>query len=368
MESHLSYADQKIKVFVESTPTNHFLQYMSEQVTILVPYVYQPTNPSNKVVPPMSSFISLLAKRSRVKVGTLLSALIIMEKLKKKLDQTRSSVIRGLTLHNVFLGSIILTSKYLHDASPKNSRWARYAAYFTTEEINRLERKLLVAMDHHLKITEEELDNAINSYHHTVPTHLSSIPYTVYDKQYLPKSASLSSFIRPSNGKQSSLYSLVQQFKTSLAEFRKSPNSTPKSIRTSGSSKTAHSSKVFDASAATTFSSNSNNHMSEKGDATSVVQSWSLLDTAIPSGDLFIGLHEHISASSLTSNSTVDNDSLITLVAYSNNDKGQANVENNKGDGALSDSLADFSNSMSNDRYLRRAYEKDSNNNDRYIP
>lgn len=146
MESHLSYADQKIKVFVESTPTNHFLQYMSEQVTILVPYVYQPTNPSNKVVPPMSSFISLLAKRSRVKVGTLLSALIIMEKLKKKLDQTRSSVIRGLTLHNVFLGSIILTSKYLHDASPKNSRWARYAAYFTTEEINRLERKLLVAM------------------------------------------------------------------------------------------------------------------------------------------------------------------------------------------------------------------------------
>lgn len=108
--------------------------------------------------------------------------------------------------------------------------------------------------------------------------------------------------------------------------------------------------------------------MSEKGDATPVVQSWSLLDTAIPSGDLSIGLHEHTSASSLTSNSTVDNDSLITLVAYSNNDKGQANMENNKGDDTLSDSLADFSNSMSNDRYLRRAYEKDSNNNDRCIP
>ncbi|KAG1473969.1 hypothetical protein G6F56_000641 [Rhizopus delemar] len=349
MESSNSPIDEKTKRFIELDPTNHFLQHLAEHVSVLAPYIYHPSASTRNFVPPLASFITLLARRSRAKSGTLLSSLIIMEKLKKRLDKTRSPALQGSMLHTVFLCCMILTTKYLHDASPKNSRWSRYAAYFSTEEINKLERRILMAMDHHLKITKEDFDAALNSYYCT----MHSISPTLCDNQFLPKAASVSSFHRSVITKQSHISSILNHVKTSFSELRKLPNNATKS-KAIVDDKSANSSKPFDLNTA----SNSGIHTPEEENTKGLVHSQSLLDTTIPSGDLFVNLCEHISSASLTSNSTSENDSLNTLLAENDKNEESNNTKTNKKGFVLSTSPTNFSDILLNDEWLKKFNEK----------
>ena len=47
------------------------------------------------------------------------------------------------TRHRIFLATIIITTKYLHDSAIKNKYWVTYAEMFTAHEINLMEKQLL---------------------------------------------------------------------------------------------------------------------------------------------------------------------------------------------------------------------------------
>ena len=92
--------------------------------------------------PPLRTFISVVVKRSSVRAGTLFATLVFLERLQKRLER----VARGMpcTCHRIFLATLIVTSKALHDASPKNKHWAKYAMWcFSLSEINLMEKQLL---------------------------------------------------------------------------------------------------------------------------------------------------------------------------------------------------------------------------------
>ncbi|KAI9266948.1 hypothetical protein BY458DRAFT_573734 [Sporodiniella umbellata] len=350
MESNGSYFDERIKHFIDSAPTNHFLQHLAEHVSILAPYIYHPTASSRRFVPPLASFITLLARRSRAKSGTLLASLIIMDKLKRKLDKTRSGVLQGHMLHTVFLCCVILTTKCIHDASPKNSRWSKYAAYFSIEEINKLERRILVTMDHHLKITREDFDLALSSYHYTM---YPASPM-LSDRQYIPKAASLSSFPRPIGLKQSHLSSIFNHVKSSFSELRKLPSHANKAKHITDI-KLPSSPKAFEFN----IGSNHGMHTPETEETKGLVHSQSLLDTTIPSGDLFVSLFEHISSSSLTSNSTADNESVLTMSFENNRIDDRYNAKPiSKRDLLIPSSPAGFSSTLLNDEWLKKFGER----------
>lgn len=95
-------------------------------------------------LPSLSSFIGFLVKRSSVRTGTLLGSLVFLQRL----QQSLSTIAKGMpcTSHRIFLATLIVTSKALHDTSPKNKHWAKYAAYFTLSEINLMEKQLLSLM------------------------------------------------------------------------------------------------------------------------------------------------------------------------------------------------------------------------------
>ncbi|KAI7855332.1 hypothetical protein BDC45DRAFT_481211 [Circinella umbellata] len=113
--------------------------------------------------PPLRTFISVVVKRSSVRAGTLFATLVFLERLQKRLER----VARGMpcTCHRIFLATLIVTSKALHDASPKNKHWAKYAMWcFSLSEINLMEKQLLSILNYRLLISLEDLHHVYSCY------------------------------------------------------------------------------------------------------------------------------------------------------------------------------------------------------------
>ncbi|CAO3643625.1 unnamed protein product [Mucor hiemalis] len=104
------------------------------------PISYPPT-PSN--IPPVSlrSYIESVVKKSRIDTGTLLSSLAYARRLKSKLAHTSKGM--ECTHHRIFLATLIISSKYIHDSALKNKYWVHYAQIFSASEINLMEKQLL---------------------------------------------------------------------------------------------------------------------------------------------------------------------------------------------------------------------------------
>ncbi|KAI9317857.1 hypothetical protein BX666DRAFT_1932052 [Dichotomocladium elegans] len=149
--------ESRFAAAVHGSVTSDLLTHLAHQASRVIPChpaaapapvsVMAPTSqahPQQQQVwpPPLRTFISVVVKRSAVRAGTLFAVLVFLERLQRRLQR----VARGMpcTCHRIFLATLIVTSKALHDASPKNKNWAKYAMYcFNVAEINLMEKQLL---------------------------------------------------------------------------------------------------------------------------------------------------------------------------------------------------------------------------------
>ncbi|TKA54878.1 hypothetical protein B0A49_13662 [Cryomyces minteri] len=120
------------------------------------------TSASDVLLPSVETFIQSLVDCSHVQVPTLMTSLVYLARLQKRLPPVAKGV--RCTVHRIFLASLILAAKNLNDQSPKNKHWARYTAVvgypefgFSITEVNLMEKQLLFLLDWDMRVTTDDL-------------------------------------------------------------------------------------------------------------------------------------------------------------------------------------------------------------------
>ncbi|KAJ7879034.1 hypothetical protein B0H14DRAFT_3435270 [Mycena olivaceomarginata] len=119
-----------------------------------------PSLPRRSVLPSPSSYRAKFAafahtvlSRAEVTPPTLLVALVYIARARPHI----SIALEQWALERVFLGALILASKYTNDSSLKNVHWALCTGVFGKRDIGRIEREFLEVLDWELGVREGDL-------------------------------------------------------------------------------------------------------------------------------------------------------------------------------------------------------------------
>jgi hypothetical protein len=97
--------------------------------------------------------VNNVLSRAEVEVPVVLATLVYLNRAKPHLH----IALEEWANERVFLGAIIVASKYLNDSSLKNVHWAVCTGVFGKRDIGRIEREFLDVLDFELSITEDDI-------------------------------------------------------------------------------------------------------------------------------------------------------------------------------------------------------------------
>ncbi|KAG6868804.1 hypothetical protein C0993_010102 [Termitomyces sp. T159_Od127] len=100
-----------------------------------------------------TTFVNNVISRAEVSTPTLLATLVYIDRAKPHLH----IALEEWALERVFLGALIVASKYLNDSTLKNVHWALCTGVFGKRDVGRIEREFLDVLDFQLGITEDDL-------------------------------------------------------------------------------------------------------------------------------------------------------------------------------------------------------------------
>ncbi|KAG6829877.1 hypothetical protein H0H92_003222 [Tricholoma furcatifolium] len=100
-----------------------------------------------------TTFVNNIITRAEVTTPTVLASLVYIDRAKPHLH----IALEEWALERVFLGAIIVASKYLNDSTLKNVHWALCTGVFGKRDVGRIEREFLDVLDFQLSITEDDL-------------------------------------------------------------------------------------------------------------------------------------------------------------------------------------------------------------------
>ncbi|KAF8904657.1 hypothetical protein CPB85DRAFT_1376901 [Mucidula mucida] len=103
--------------------------------------------------PKFTAFATNVLSRAEVTMPTLLVALVYVDRAKPHLH----IALEEWALERVFLGALIIASKYLNDSTLKNVHWAICTGVFGKRDIGRIEREFLDVLDFELSVTDADL-------------------------------------------------------------------------------------------------------------------------------------------------------------------------------------------------------------------
>ncbi|KAJ7319327.1 hypothetical protein DFH08DRAFT_713894 [Mycena albidolilacea] len=142
----------------------HVIDYLVDAVAETVDYAMGRTHSApaaatrgrsthNPYVQKFTTFATTVLSRAEVTPATVLVALVYISRARPHL----SIALEEWALERVFLGSLIVASKYTNDSTLKNVHWALCTGVFGKRDIGRIEREFLDVLDWELGVSESDL-------------------------------------------------------------------------------------------------------------------------------------------------------------------------------------------------------------------
>ncbi|KAI0306681.1 hypothetical protein B0F90DRAFT_1808325 [Multifurca ochricompacta] len=100
-----------------------------------------------------ATMVNNVLTRGEVEVPVVLATLVYLNRAKPHLH----IALEEWANERVFLGALIVASKYLNDSSLKNVHWAVCTGVFGKRDIGRIEREFLDVLDFELSISEDDI-------------------------------------------------------------------------------------------------------------------------------------------------------------------------------------------------------------------
>ncbi|KAF7337817.1 Cyclin N-terminal domain-containing protein [Mycena venus] len=104
-------------------------------------------------IPKFTAFTRTVLSRAEVTPATLLVSLVYIHRARPHL----SIALEEWALERVFLGALIVASKYTNDSTLKNVHWALCTGVFGKRDVGRIEREFLDVLDWELGVQEADL-------------------------------------------------------------------------------------------------------------------------------------------------------------------------------------------------------------------
>ncbi|KIK62812.1 hypothetical protein GYMLUDRAFT_107879, partial [Collybiopsis luxurians FD-317 M1] len=103
--------------------------------------------------PKFTTFVTNILTRAQVTMPVILTSLAYIDRAQPYLQIP----LEDWALERVFLGALIIASKYVNDETLKNVHWAICTGIFGQRDISRIEREFLEVLDWELGITEDDI-------------------------------------------------------------------------------------------------------------------------------------------------------------------------------------------------------------------
>ncbi|KAF9043752.1 hypothetical protein BDZ89DRAFT_1059193 [Hymenopellis radicata] len=135
---------------------DHLVNCVSEAVDVGL--MSSPPSPSSQPPsclrrhPKFTAFVVNVLAGADVTMSVILTTLVYLTRSKPHLRIP----VDEFALERVFLGALIIASKYLNDTSLKNADWAAYSGFFSRRDIGRIEREFLEVLDFELHVRDPE--------------------------------------------------------------------------------------------------------------------------------------------------------------------------------------------------------------------
>ncbi|KAJ3855740.1 hypothetical protein EV368DRAFT_25498, partial [Lentinula lateritia] len=101
-----------------------------------------------------TSFVERVLHKVRVKMSEVLATLAYIDRARSFLQISSDT---KYPFERVFLGALIVATKFLNDSCIPNMHWAQCSRLFGKHDIGRIEREFLEVLDWDLTLTEEDL-------------------------------------------------------------------------------------------------------------------------------------------------------------------------------------------------------------------
>lgn len=137
-------------------------------ILMLFPYMKQVEEAgTNYRVLPLDEFVAEILRRTKISYATLIAALLLLERLQRSLSAISNETMSDYSyrlysqlshsknfIRRIFICSVVIATKYLHDRHPTNSAWSELTG-LSLQELNYYEVFFLTAINHDVYISME---------------------------------------------------------------------------------------------------------------------------------------------------------------------------------------------------------------------